>query len=116
MESFHELLVTLARLICTVVVIVLFFLFIVRPLLDYFIMSREIERRKRDLEEMPEEEGLPLDFRPSRGGGEEGAKAPPSPSPRSGLSEQEKLSRLAASDPEKAGELVKQWVNSDSSR
>jgi len=119
MESFHELLVTLVRLISTIAVIILIFLFVVRPLLDYLIASREIEHRKRLNEEMPEDEPPPVDLEMGRGGGEAaGSRADDLPvqRPGGGLSDKEKLSRLAASDPEKAGDLVRQWVNNDSSR
>jgi flagellar biosynthesis/type III secretory pathway M-ring protein FliF/YscJ len=118
MESYHELLVTLARLLSSVVVIVLFFMFIVRPLLDYFIVNREIEQRKRLHEELLEDVP-PVDlpkFRDVVDGGSAPIGDIPEPQARAKGSDMETLTRLASSDPDKASDLVKQWVNSDSSR
>lgn len=121
METFHELLVTLARLLSTVVVIILFFMFIVRPLLDYFITSREIEQRKKLHDDFgDEDDGPPLDLsvgRADAGGGDNSpAEEFTVPQSKPKASDMEALSRLAASDPDKASDLVKQWVNSDSPR
>ena len=122
MESTYELLLTLARLFSTIVVIVLFFLYIVRPLLDYLIANREIERSKRLYEEIPDDLAPPVEMGVVRGRGDGAEEADamtddhPAPRPGGRLTDQDKLSRLAASDPDKAGELVKQWVNNDSAR
>jgi len=112
MESSLEFLEPLTRLISTVVVIVLFFLFIVRPLLNYLFVNYQIEHRKKRNEEMMgadfasdleeshhDEEGKKI----QDGETSQGARA----------SGKDAIGRLAASDPGKAGELVKKWLNSD---
>ncbi len=118
MENYHDLLVTVVRLFSTVVVIVLFFMFIVRPLLDYFIASREIKHHKHLREELlvdEEEINIPVDLPVGREVNTPEEELPP-PKKRIKDADMETLTRLAASDPDKASDLVKQWVNSDSSR
>ena len=114
MESLLELLEPLTRLICTAVAIVLFFLFVVQPLLKYLIVNREIERRKKQNEEMLTVNSL------HDGGSDDdsGEKEIPAAGAvgqglRASESEKDTLDRLAASDPDKAGNLVKKWVNND---
>ena len=121
MESSHELLVTLVRLISSMGVVVLFFLFIVRPLLNYFIVKREIAHQKRVSEEAIESEDPPVVAREEGSVGvadamEAADDLPSGAVSRRRLSDLDTLNRLAASDPEKAGELVKQWVNTGKKR
>ena len=111
MESLLKFLEPLAQLISTAVVIVLFFLFIVRPLLKYLIVNHEIEHRKKLNEEMLAVDSL-LDPANDDSGEEEKLAANTIGQSR-GASEKETLNRLAASDPDKAGDLVRKWVNSD---
>ena len=112
MESVLEVLEPLTRLICTAIVIVLFFLFIVQPLLKYFIVNREIEHHKKLNERM-----VPADSELDESAGDDGVGQEIMAEDTVGFekrsSERETLNRLATSDPDKAGELVKKWVNSD---
>lgn len=113
MENLHEILVALVRLTSTITVIVLFFLFVVRPLLNYFIVNHEIEHCKKLNEEL-----LPGDFPAEEAveGDHEDKVATVAPEPRHDgklSDQQDTLQRLATGDPDRAGELVKQWVNRD---
>ena len=111
MESLLEFLEPLTRLISTIVVIVLFFLCIVRPLLNYLFVSYDIERRKECIAESmaaasaDELEGSPV--------GEERQGDESVTFGNARASEKDTISRLAASDPAKASEMVKKWVHSD---
>lgn len=112
MESLLELLESLTQLISTVVVIVLFFLFVVCPFLKYLFVNYEIESRKKH-----NEERLAGDL--TNGLGEihkdvqEIKIAERKTFQSTRVSEKDAIGRLAASDPEKAGELVKKWINSE---
>lgn len=111
MDSLLEFLEPLLWLISTVVAIVLFFLFVVRPLLNYLVVNYEIERHKKRNEEM-----MDVDLVSGREGNfqaaaEKKADGEPLHSPKA--SEKDAIGRLAASDPEKAGELVKKWIHNE---
>ncbi len=115
MESLLRFLEPLTRLISTAALIVLFFLFIVRPLLKYLIVNREIEHRKKLIEER-----YSADSPPPYGGtddnngiGDEEKIAADTVGQRTRTSDKDALNRLASGDPDKAGELVKKWVNSE---
>ena len=110
MESLVEFLEPLARLISTAMVIVLFFLFIVRPLLKYLIVNREIEHLKKLNEEMLAVDSLDPANDDS---GEEEKLAGHTVGQSQRVTEKEALNRLATSDPDKASDLVRKWVNSD---
>lgn len=120
MESTIILLGSLTRLLCTLGVIILFFLFVVRPLFNYLVVNREIEQRKRESKALTEDE--PVEF-----SGEDSAASAIDNAPRGldddeealapargqGLSDREALGRLAGSTPDKAGDLIKKWVHSE---
>lgn len=104
----------LTRLIVIGIGIVLFFIFIAHPLLNYFLVNHEIERRKRLLEEMPLIDD-PLEVEPSQLGRQPEAALDDRQIPNVGRrSAKDTLDRLAEGNPEKAGELIKQWINKDS--
>lgn len=112
MERLLDFLEPLTRLLCTVAFIVLFFLFVARPLLHYLFVNFEIEQRKRRMEAMMEThsssfsgENMPV--------GEEEKRLEGDPLPRQTTGASDELGRLAASDPAKAEELIKKWANSD---
>ncbi len=109
MESLLDLLAPLARLISIIVIIVLFFMCIVRPLLKYLSVNHAIEHRKRH------DKGISI-VAPAPGPDlimeshhDDVALGDNDHGPR--LSKKDMLNRLAASDPEKAGNLVKKWLN-----
>ena len=111
MEGLLEFLEPLLWLISSVVAIILFFLFVVQPLLRYLFVNYEIERhKKRNAEvmgmDLVGESGEDLDPTHTQAAADEAL-----PGPRG--SAKETISRLAESDPEKAGDLVKQWVHND---
>lgn len=115
MDNLFHLLVPLIRLVSSIAVVILFFLFVVRPLINYFITNREIEHRKRIYDdgttERNESQG---EFVRRRNGTEEDETEPAEEVIQSRdkkLSDLETLNRLSASDPEKASDLVKKWVN-----
>lgn len=112
MESLLEFLEPLTRLISTIVVIALFFLFVVRPLLNYLLVNDEIERRKKLNEEM-----MTTDFasttEESHHHEDEKKIVEPETFHSARPSEKDAIDRLAASDPERAGELVKKWIHSE---
>lgn len=112
MENLLEFLEPLIRLISTVVVVVLFFLFIVRPLLNYLFVNYDIERRKKRLEESMEA-GSADDLEGSDLAGEEREGEESAGFRTARASERDAIDRLAASDPAKASEMVKKWVHSD---
>jgi len=112
MESLFEFLEPLTRLISTAVVIVLFFLFIVHPLLNYLFVNHQIEHRKKRNEEVMGTDfatDLEESHRDEEGKGVDEGETFLS----ARASEKDAIGRLATSDPEKAGELVKKWLNSD---
>ena len=109
MESLLDFLVPLIRLLSTIVVVGLFFLFMVRPLLNYFFVNYEIEHRKRQAAAMMEAE-LANDSEESPPDGAELSTEETDSLQNPRASVKGEIERLAASDPERAGELVKQWI------
>ena len=114
MESLFGLMVPLIRLVSSIVVIVLFFFFIVRPFFNYLIVNREIEHRKKLNPDAQSDNYFPVDSMENLEGtedrntvlGEDFVRG------RDGkLSDLETLNRLSVSDPDKASDLVKKWVN-----
>lgn len=117
MEGMLDLLVPLTRLCSYSVLVVVFFVFIVRPLLNYIIVNREIEQRKKLNEKMASNVASPPGQSTSHGASEENVVLPEDDSTDSGIVKgpgQQALNRLASSDADKAVDLVKQWVHGDS--
>jgi flagellar biosynthesis/type III secretory pathway M-ring protein FliF/YscJ len=108
MESFLEFFEPLTRLLSTVIGIILFFIFVVRPLLNYLMLNHEIEHLKKRQAEM-----MTAEFAGESAEGHDDEIAAEEYVPGRRASTQDALGRLAASDPEKAGELVKKWINND---
>lgn len=110
MEDLLALLAPLVRLISTLVGVILFFLYLVRPLLNYLLANHEIERQKKEnaaiLEAFlnDEAEDHPPGDQTGLPGDQPQGRKPPG---------KETMTRLASSDPEKAGDLVKKWIHSD---
>jgi|GEM_PF-5541629 len=110
MDNLLALLVPLVRLISTLIGVILFFLYLVRPLLNYLLANHEIERQKKEnaaiLEAFlnNEAENHPPGSQDGLPGDQSRGKKPPG---------KETMARLASSDPEKAGDLVKKWIHSD---
>ncbi|MBU0909411.1 MAG: hypothetical protein KKA54_00925 [Proteobacteria bacterium] len=95
------------------VLLILFLFFVVRPFFSYLFNWNRINALKTLQEARNEKE---IDRKPDAAWGEQvGAEDdesfdPPSPESRN---EQLLMSKLAESDPEKAGSLVKQWLRKD---
>ena len=110
MEDLLAFLEPLIRLISTVVGIILFFLYLVRPLLNYLLANHEIERQKRQNAEILE--AFLSDEAENRP--PEGQDSLPEDHPQQKKSPgKETMNRLASSDPDKAGDLVKKWIHSE---
>lgn len=108
MENFFDLLTLLAQLIIGLAIIALLLVGIVRPLFTYFAANQEIKHHKRHGDGIPIADSIPdLHKNPhdERTFEDTGYHA------RS--SKKELLDRLAASDPEKAGNLIKKWLNEE---
>lgn len=106
MENFVDLLVSLAQLSITIIILALLFIFVVRPLLKHLSVNHEIEHRKRPGDALQNVEPDP-DLLASHH--DDIIFGDTVHRPRS--SKKEMLDRLAASDPEKAGNLIKKWLN-----
>lgn len=115
MEGLVELFVPIMQLFSTAVLVILFFMFIVRPLLNYFIVNREIEQRKKINEGLIQESAAAINASSELS---EKSILPPEENGTRNTSggEQQVLNSLASDDTGKAVDLVKQWVNTDSSR
>ncbi|MDD5758398.1 MAG: hypothetical protein PHI06_04880 [Desulfobulbaceae bacterium] len=112
MESLLDFLEPLTWLLCTVALIILFFLFVARPLLHYLFAHFEIRQRKRRMEAIIEAHPSSLTGE-NQAASEEEKRVEDDPVPRQKTGVNDELARLAASDPAKAGELVKKWASSD---
>lgn len=120
MEGLLELLVPIVRLISSVVLVILFFIFIVRPLLNYFIVNNEIEHRKKINVSLKPEFTFESN-RSSESSREEGDMPPEDETIENASqsmegNKQRELNTLASNNTDKAVDLVKHWVNSESSR
>ncbi|MBU4262595.1 MAG: hypothetical protein KKC76_12125 [Proteobacteria bacterium] len=95
------------------ILLILFLFFIVRPFFSYLFNWNRIKVNEILQEAQKEKE---IDRKPDAAWPEQGEAeedesfAPPSPDSRD---EQELMSRLAKSDPERAGSLVKKWLRKD---
>lgn len=107
MESLIDFLAPLTQLISTVVVILLFFAFLVGPLLKYLLVNHEIEQCKKRSEEVLLTAGTAdlMEGHAADDMASSGEYQGPRPS-----SDRDSLDRLATSDPAKAGDLVKKWI------
>lgn len=103
----------LALPVTYLILTLLFFLFVVRPFFAYLFSLERIKsekalaeaKRKKELIDMQVKEGFTE---------EEGDETVPfNNDATGGLSDSEKMGRLAESDPEKAGDLVKQWLKKE---
>jgi len=118
MEGGLNILVPLIRLVSYSALVIVFFVFIVRPLLNYIIVEREIERRKRLNQEMAAQVAVVTSSRPSLSHQEESEPLLEEEEAEVGsakMTDKQTLSRLALSDSDKAADLVRQWVHTDSS-
>lgn len=109
MEGLLEILVPLVRLLSSSVLVVLFFMFVVRPLFNYFIVNSEIEHHKKLIEEFDVPSAASSVINSTPDAMDEDLTQPKD----EGI---DALNRMAASNSDKAVDLVKQWVNSDSKR
>lgn len=112
MESFVNLFAPLIHLLITISVIVIIFLFLVKPFFNYLIINRQIEQRKKVNFEIHEAK---IASRKKYDEDENVINAAVDHDKKSILKtkDQEAISKLADSNPDKAGELVKKWLHTD---
>ncbi|MDA8161175.1 MAG: hypothetical protein M0T76_10710 [Desulfobacteraceae bacterium] len=120
MEGLSTFLGLITRLLCSLAGVVLFFLFVVRPLLHYLLVNRQIEQQKRRAEReanamLNEEPAAPAStgVAKSKGHGADLDSTTQPPERRPGNETRETLARLAGSSPDKAEELIKKWARSE---
>ncbi len=100
------------------VVVFLFLFFVVRPYLNLLAKKKKTDalaavekaRRKRELHDYPEI--LPEQDKSEKSEQSIRMDEQPHPNP-SAMAAQEKISKLAESNPERAGDLVKEWLKND---
>jgi len=108
MENFFDLLTLLAQLIISLAIIALLLMGLVRPLFKYLAANQEIKHHKRHGDSMPIADSVPDVYETPH---DDRTSVDTGHSTRS--SKKELLDRLAASDPEKAGNLIKKWLNEE---
>jgi flagellar biosynthesis/type III secretory pathway M-ring protein FliF/YscJ len=100
MDSFISHLEPVFRQFINLALLVIVMAFLVKPLLHYFAVNREIEHKKRLVKELQDSRGILDD---DELGDDENET----------LSDQEKLQRMAAESPERAGNAVKKMLHDD---
>lgn len=114
MESFVNLFAPLIHLLITVAVIIIIFMFLVKPFFNYLIINRQIEQRKKVNLEIHEAKKA---AQKKYDDDENVVNAVTDYEKKSifKTKDQETISKLAESNPDKAGELVKKWLHTDES-
>ncbi len=120
MEGLATFLGLITRLFCSLAGVVLFFLFVARPLLHYLLVNRQIEQQKR---RAGQEANAMMSQQPaasastgaanSQDNGADLDSTTPTPERRPGNGARETLARLTDSSPDKAEELIKKWARSE---
>lgn len=119
MEELLDLLIPLFNLVSIAVLIVLFFVFIVHPLLNYLIINREIERNKEINDEITKAYSLRINT--TSDSSEDTFSLPKVEGVDAGIGNMsdersQQLNNSNSSDTDKAVDMVKQWVHTDSPR
>ncbi len=120
MEGLSTFLGLITRLLCSLAGVVLFFLFVVRPLLHYLLVNRQIEQQKR---RAGQEANAMMSQQPaasastgaanSQDNGADLDSTTPTPERRPGNGARETLARLTDSSPDMAEELIKKGARSE---
>ncbi len=133
-DQLLRLLEPLLRLMIYGTMVCIVFAFLVRPLFQYLLLNKEIEAKKRlaaearaleearnkamdstddDIDDIDDLTDIADDPVIGSAGAAPQDAAMDTASQTAAPGKQEMLSRLAESDPEKAGQLVKNWVNAE---